>query len=75
MTNLRYFFFLSSADADYRIQAISVTFDPETTRQCVDASIIDDSDPENDETFGVDFRIPGEPTIQSTVTIIDDDGT
>lgn len=45
------------------------------TRQCFNANIIDDPVPESDESFEVEFRIPGVPAIQSTVTIIDDDGT
>ena len=35
---------------------------------------MDDNDPEPDEPFTVEIRIPGEPTITTTVTIIDDDG-
>lgn len=73
MTNLN--FFLPSGDVDFTVNLVSATFDAETTRQCFDANIIDDVFPESDESFGVDFRIPGVPPIQSTVTIIDDDGT
>jgi hypothetical protein len=58
---------------DYISQSFELIFEAGTTRLCQRIPIVDDNDPEPDEPFTVEIRIPGEPTITTTVTIIDDD--
>ena len=60
----------------------NVTFQATEPVACGDVAIIDDTNPENPEPFGVSFDVPGdsggviipEITATATVTIIDDDG-
>ena len=57
---------------DYISQSFELVFEAGTTRLCQVIPIIDDNDPEPDEPFTVEIRIPGNPTISTTVLIIDD---
>ena len=55
-------------------QNFQITFEPGDTRQCRIVPIIDDSVPEDNEPFIVRVTVPDGPPIETTVTIIDDDG-
>lgn len=56
-------------------QNFQLTFEPGDTRVCRVIPIVDDTNPEPNESFTVTITVPGSSPISTTVTIIDDDGS